>query len=65
MRTNVIDDGPMLEMPTATGFRTKPEAIEGPRTLLRLSTRAGVGEPRGTIDWEGDLDTMRGDSIRP
>ena len=66
MRTNVvIDDDPMLEVLTATGFRTKREAIEGSSTLLRPNTQAGVGEPRGMIDWEGDLDTMRRDNIRP
>ena len=63
MRTNiVIDDQLMRETLRTTGLKTKREAVEqGLRALLRLSKQAKIRELRGSIDWKGDLDSMRTD----
>jgi Arc/MetJ family transcription regulator len=42
--------------------KTKREVVElGLRTLLRLRQQAEIRRLRGQIDWQGDLDAMRGD----
>ena len=63
MRTTiVIDDQLMREALSATGLRTKKEAVElGLRTLLRLKQQADIRRLRGTMTWEGDLEKMRTD----
>jgi Arc/MetJ family transcription regulator len=63
MRTNiVIEDKLMRDTLRATGLRTKREAVElGLRTLLRLRRQAAIRQLRGKLDWQGDLNAMRGD----
>jgi Arc/MetJ family transcription regulator len=63
MRTTiVIDDQLMREALSATGLRTKKDAVElGLRTLLRLKQQADIRRLRGTMTWEGDLEKMRTD----
>jgi len=63
MRTNiVIDDKLMRDTLRATGVKTKREAVElGLRTLLRLKRQSEIRRLRGKLDWQGDLDAMRGD----
>jgi len=58
MRTNVvIDDELMAEVLKTTGIRTKREAVEmGLKALLRLKKQENMGEFRGKLDWDGDLD---------
>lgn len=62
MRTNiVIDDELMADALKASGYRTKKEAVEeGLRLLVRRSKQQDVRKLRGRIEWEGDLDEMRG-----
>jgi Arc/MetJ family transcription regulator len=64
MRTNiVIDDALMAEALTATGLKTKREAVElGLRTLLRLRRQEEIRRFRGKLSWEGDLEAMRSDA---
>lgn len=67
MRTNiVIDDDLMRATLAATGLKTKREVVEeGLRTLLRLRRQANdIRELRGS-GWDGDLDDMRTDKVRP
>jgi Arc/MetJ family transcription regulator len=63
MRTNVvIDDELMRETLSATGLKTKREAVEeGLRTLVRLKRQEEIRQFRGKLDWQGDLDAMRSD----
>lgn len=66
MRINVaIDEALMDEALEATGL-TKREAVElALRTLVRLNRQAGFRRFYGRLNWEGDLDAMRTDSLRP
>lgn len=63
MRTNiVIDDELMKQTLSATGLKTKREAVElGLRTLLRLRRQQEIRRFRGKLPWEGDLEAMRTD----
>jgi Arc/MetJ family transcription regulator len=63
MRTNiVIDDKLMRDALKATGLKTKREVVElGLRTLLRLRDQAELRRLWGTVNWEGDLSSMRRD----
>ena len=63
MRTNiVIDDKLMKDTMKATGLKTRREAVElGLRTLLRLRQQQDIRQLRGKLDWQGDLEKMRGD----
>ena len=63
MRTNiVIDDKLMRDTLSATGLKTKREAVEAAlRTLLRVSKQGEIRRLRGKLDWQGDLDAMRSD----
>ena len=63
MRTNiVIDDKLMRDTLSATGLKTKREAVETAlRTLLRMSRQEKIRRLRGKLDWQGDLDAMRSD----
>ena len=63
MRTNiVIDDDLMRDAMTASGARSKREAVElGLQTLLRMRRQADIRQYRGKLAWEGDLDAMRTD----
>ena len=64
MRTNMeMDDLLMSDALRLTGARTKREAVEmGLRTLLRLRQQEEIRRFRGKLQWEGDLDAMRGDA---
>ncbi len=61
MRTNVvIDDELMTAALESTGLKTKRAVIEeGLRTLVRLKAQEQVKYLRGTLQWEGDLDSLR------
>ncbi len=63
MRTNiVIDDNLMKQALSATGLKTKREAVDlGLRTLLRLTQQAEIRQFRGKLNWQGDLDQIRSD----
>ena len=62
MRTNiVIDDKLMEEALKATGLSTKKEAVEqGLQLLIRRNKQQAIRKLRGKLQWEGDLDEMRG-----
>ena len=64
MRTNiVIDDKLMKDTLSATGLKTKREAVElGLRTLLRLRQQEKIRSLRGKLHWQGNLDAMRKDA---
>jgi Arc/MetJ family transcription regulator len=61
MRTNiVIDDKLMADALSASGLRTKKEAVEeGLKALIRLRKQASIRSLRGKLNWEGDLNDMR------
>jgi len=63
MRTNIeIDDDLMIAALKATGARTKKAAVEEAlRTVVRLGDQAKLRDLRGTIAWDGDLESMRRD----
>lgn len=63
MRTNiVIDEKLMRDAISATGVKTKREAVEmGLRTLVRLHKQAEIRQLRGKLTWKGDLEAMRTD----
>jgi Arc/MetJ family transcription regulator len=61
--TMEIDDQLMSDALRLTGARTKREAVEmGLRTVVRLRQQEDIRRFRGTLQWEGDLDTMRADA---
>ena len=62
MRTNiVIDDQLMSDALKATGLSTKKEAVElGLKLLVRQNKQQAIRKLRGKLNWEGDLDEMRG-----
>ncbi|MFK7733720.1 MAG: type II toxin-antitoxin system VapB family antitoxin [Pseudomonadales bacterium] len=62
MRTNiVIDDKLMEDALKATGLSTKKEAVEqGLQLLIRRNKQQSIRKLRGKLQWEGDLDEMRG-----
>ena len=62
MRTNiVIDDRLMDDALKATGIATKKEAVEqGLKLLIRHNKQQAIRKLRGKLNWEGDLDEMRG-----
>ena len=62
MRTNIeIDDALMANVLSATGLKTKREAVAlALETLLRFKAQDGVRSLWG-IGWDGDLDAMRTD----
>jgi Arc/MetJ family transcription regulator len=66
MRTNIeIDPDLIAQFMTASGARTKREAVETAlREALRLRKQAALRQLRG-VGWEGDLDAMRTDKLRP
>lgn len=63
MRTNVvIDDDLMERVRKLGGFATKKGAIEaGLRLLLQVEGQKKLRKLKGRIQWEGDLEEMRGD----
>jgi Arc/MetJ family transcription regulator len=62
MRTNVvIDDQLMDKAQKYSGLTTKKGAIEaGLKLLIQLHKQSEVRSLRGKINWEGNLDDMRG-----
>ncbi|WP_136631198.1 type II toxin-antitoxin system VapB family antitoxin [Marinobacter salsuginis] len=62
MRTKIlVDDQLMAEALDASGCGTINEAIEeGLKLLIRHSEQQEIRKLRGNIDWDGDLDEMRG-----
>jgi Arc/MetJ family transcription regulator len=61
--TMEIDDQLMRDALRLTGARTQREAVEmGLRTVLRLRRQEDIRRFRGTLQWEGELDTMRTDA---
>jgi Arc/MetJ family transcription regulator len=62
MRTNiVIDDSLMSEALKRTGLKTKKEAVEqGLRLLVKRNKQQDLRKLRGKLNWEGDLNEMRG-----
>jgi len=62
VRTNiVIDDQLMSEALKVTGLRTKKEAVElGLKLLVKQNKQQAIRKLRGKLNWEGDLDEMRG-----
>lgn len=63
MRTNiVIDDNLMSEALKTTGLKTKKEAVEqGLRLLVKRNKQQDLRKLRGKLNWDGDLNEMRGD----
>jgi predicted nucleic acid-binding protein/Arc/MetJ family transcription regulator len=61
MRTNIdIDDRLMREAMRSSGARTKRAAVEeGLRLLIQTRTQSSIRRLRGTVTWEGDLETSR------
>lgn len=62
-RTNiVIDDRLIAEALSASGARTKRQAVEqGLRLLVQVKRQSALRRLRGDVDWRGDLDAMRRD----
>jgi len=62
MRTNiVIDDQLMSDALKVTGLSTKKEAVElGLKLLVKQNKQQAIRKLRGKLNWEGDLDEMRG-----
>lgn len=62
MRTNiVIDDKLMADALKASGAKTKKEAVElGLKLLVRQNKQRAIRNLRGKLNWEGDLNELRG-----
>ncbi|MBY0329208.1 MAG: type II toxin-antitoxin system VapB family antitoxin [Acetobacteraceae bacterium] len=65
MRTNIeIDDRLMAEAMAASGLTTKRETVEAAlRLLARRKRQASALDLFGKVDWEGDLDAERRDTL--
>ena len=61
MRTNIeLDDELMKKAMRASGTTTKRAAVEAALQLMvRLKAQEGARRLRGTVEWDGDLNTMR------
>ena len=62
MRTNiVIDDDLMADAIKATGLSTKKEVVEqGLKLIIKRSQQQAIRQLKGKLQWEGDLDELRG-----
>ena len=62
MRTNiVIDDDLMAHAIKATGLSTKKEVVEqGLKLIIKRNQQQAIRQLRGKLQWEGDLEEMRG-----
>ena len=62
MRTNiVIDDKLMDDALKVTGYSTKKEAVEqGLKLLVVRGEQQKIRALKGKLQWEGNLDEMRG-----
>lgn len=57
-----IDERLMADAVRVSGAKTKKEAVErGLRVLVAISRQADVGHLRGSVKWEGNLETLRAD----
>ena len=61
MRTTiVIDDDLMDEAIQVTGIKTKREVVDTAlRMLVRLERQRSLLGPEGTVEWQGDLGSLR------
>jgi Arc/MetJ family transcription regulator len=61
MRTNIdIDDRLMRDAMRSSGARTKRAAVEEAlRLLIQTRAQKSIRRLRGTVSWEGDLETSR------
>jgi Arc/MetJ family transcription regulator len=63
MRTNIdVDDELLAEVMRITGAKTKKQAVEESLRdrIRRRDAAKAILDLRGKIEWEGDLDAMRG-----
>jgi Arc/MetJ family transcription regulator len=62
MRTNiVIDDELMAKALKVSGLDTKKDVVEqGLKLLIKRNQQQAVRGLRGKVNWQGDLDEMRG-----
>lgn len=63
MRTNIVlDDKLVNQARKLTGLSTKREVVEAAlKLLVRLKRQEEVGDWRGKLRWDGNLDDMRTD----
>ncbi len=61
MRTNIdIDDRLMRQAMRSSGARTKRAAVEeGLRLLIQTRRQKSIRRLRGSVAWNGDLETSR------
>ena len=59
----VINDGLVREVMSTTGLSIERAVEEGLRLLIKVKGPTGIRRLRGKIDWQGDLDKMRGNRI--
>jgi Arc/MetJ family transcription regulator len=61
MRTNIdIDDRLMRQAMRSSGARTKRAVVEeGLRLLIQTKGQASIRRLRGTVAWQGDLNSSR------
>lgn len=56
----VIDEKLLADAITASGARTKREAVElGLRTLIQLKKQEALKDYRGKLQWRDDLERLR------
>lgn len=62
MRTNIVLDNTLVKRAMKlTGNKTKRGVVnEALKELIRIRGQAAIRELRGKIQWEGNLDEMRG-----
>ena len=65
MRTNiVIDDDLMTNALLASGLKTKKEVVEKALLLLvEQHQQSQIRKLRGKLNWQGDLNELRGDDL--
>ena len=62
MRTNIeIDDDLVAELMKLTGRKTKRQVVDDALRDQLLRRRAGqaILKLQGTVEWEGDMDSLR------
>ena len=61
VRTNIDLDNDLIQRAMeVSGAKTKRAAVEQAlRLMLRLKAQEGARQLRGTVEWEGALNTMR------
>lgn len=65
MRTNIdIDDRLMRQAMRSSGARTKRAVVEeGLRLLVQTKSQASIRRLRGTVAWQGDLNSSRRERV--